>query len=88
MSLEKLSKRVLAFKKSERYDEVKKRLREFDFERKGHHEWFSELCFCLLTANASAEAGIRVQKDLPFLYLSDQPCFFPPKSQSGENVPG
>jgi N-glycosylase/DNA lyase len=29
-------------------------------------DWFSELCFCLLTANTSAELGIRVQEELGF----------------------
>ncbi|MCX8200269.1 MAG: N-glycosylase/DNA lyase [Candidatus Micrarchaeota archaeon] len=28
--------------------------------------WFSELCFCILTANASAEMGIRVQARLGY----------------------
>jgi len=32
--------------------------------KKGNKEWFSELCFCLLTANTSAEMGIRVQKEV------------------------
>ena len=26
--------------------------------------WFSELCFCILTANSSAEVGIKAQKEL------------------------
>lgn len=36
-----------------------------EFERKGeagNNEWFSEMCFCLLTANSSAKKGIEIQK--------------------------
>jgi len=64
MDINALSKKVLDFKKTERYNEVKKRLKDFDFSNKRHSEWFSELCFCLLTANATAEGGIKVQNAL------------------------
>jgi N-glycosylase/DNA lyase len=30
--------------------------------RAGEGRWFSELCFCLLTANFTAEGGVRIQK--------------------------
>ena len=44
---------------------VEKRLNEFEsFEGKGEEEWFSELCFCILTANSKAETAIEVQKRL------------------------
>ncbi|MFC1685513.1 N-glycosylase/DNA lyase [Nanoarchaeota archaeon] len=47
------------------YPIIKQRLREFSsFENKGNKEWFSEMCFCLLTANASAKGGIAVQEAL------------------------
>ena len=46
---------------------VDKRLKQFlAIEKKGNKEWFSELCFCLLTANTSAELGERVQKELGY----------------------
>jgi N-glycosylase/DNA lyase len=73
MNISSLAKKVLEFKKSDKYPEVRKRLKEFNFESKEHHEWFSELCFCLLTANASAEAGIRVQKAIGKGFLSLHP---------------
>jgi len=42
---------------------IKQRLSEFDsFKDKPNEEWFSELCFCLLTANASAAGGMKVQQ--------------------------
>ncbi len=44
---------------------VKKRLLEFEsFKRKDRKQWFSELCFCILTANSKAETAIKIQKKL------------------------
>jgi N-glycosylase/DNA lyase len=41
---------------------VEQRLREFEkFESKDKDLWFSELCFCLLTANSRAESAINIQ---------------------------
>ncbi len=43
---------------------IDERLREFA-ELKNHPEkWFNELCFCILTANSTAERCIEVQKRL------------------------
>jgi len=42
---------------------VKKRLAEFaSFESKPSSAWFSELCFCIMTANASAKGGMKAQE--------------------------
>lgn len=42
---------------------VGERVSEFlQLNRKSSEEWFSELCFCILTANSSAELGIEIQK--------------------------
>jgi len=44
---------------------VRKRMQEFRRAGKGTGEGiFSELCFCILTANYTAEGGIRIQKDI------------------------
>lgn len=44
---------------------VKTRLEEFQLlHQHSDSEWFSELCFCLLTANSSAQMGIKVQDAL------------------------
>jgi N-glycosylase/DNA lyase len=43
---------------------IRKRMREFATKRKSNRDIFSELCFCILTANYSAEGGIRIQKAL------------------------
>lgn len=44
---------------------VKTRLDDFSsFKEKPTSEWFSELCFCLLTANSKAKTAIQIQKEL------------------------
>jgi len=44
---------------------VEKRLSEFsNLGEKGNDEWFSELCFCLLTANSRAASAMRIQNQL------------------------
>ncbi|ADC65929.1 DNA-(apurinic or apyrimidinic site) lyase [Ferroglobus placidus DSM 10642] len=44
---------------------VEKRIEEFlEVRRSDSKRWFSELCFCILTANSSAELGIKIQKEL------------------------
>jgi N-glycosylase/DNA lyase len=48
-------------------DVVDKRLGEFrEFRNKGNEEWFSELCFCLLTANSKARTALNIQNELGF----------------------
>lgn len=57
-------------------DVVRKRIDEFrNLNRKGNEEWFSEMCFCILTANSSAEMGMKIQRELGahgFLGLSEE----------------
>ena len=44
---------------------VNKRLSEFEsFKNKGVGEWFSELCFCILTANSRADSAMKIQSQL------------------------
>lgn len=44
---------------------VARRMQEFkNLGRKGNEEWFSELCFCILTANSTAKLGIKIQSEL------------------------
>ncbi|MEM0437993.1 MAG: N-glycosylase/DNA lyase [Candidatus Micrarchaeia archaeon] len=42
-------------------------------QRAGEQKWFEELCFCLLTANTSAEMGIRVQKKVGYAGFAKAP---------------
>ncbi|MEM2874586.1 MAG: N-glycosylase/DNA lyase [Candidatus Hadarchaeales archaeon] len=60
--MDELISRILELKRSEVGAEVRRRVREFRaLNLKGNREWFSELCFCILTANATAESGMRAQ---------------------------
>lgn len=44
---------------------VDNRLKEFSsFSKKSNEVWFSELCFCILTANSKAVTAIAIQKEL------------------------
>lgn len=50
---------------SEQETTIAERLSEFAEVRRAHNEiWFSELCFCLLTANAQAQKAINIQKEI------------------------
>jgi len=43
-------------------DEVKSKLKEFEENGRTEDSVFKELCFCILTANFSAEGGIKIQQ--------------------------
>ena len=44
---------------------INKKLKEFSsYENKSEAQWFSELCFCILTANSKAITALSVQKEL------------------------
>jgi N-glycosylase/DNA lyase len=46
-------------------DKINIRLKEFSsFSKKNNEEWFSELCFCILTANSKAKTAINIQNEL------------------------
>jgi N-glycosylase/DNA lyase len=46
---------------------VRTRLSEFNsFQGKPREDWFSELCFCILTANSRAKTAINIQNELGF----------------------
>lgn len=59
---------------------VEKRLLEFqDFEKKSDEKWFSELCYCLLTAGSSAKSAMKAQQEIGKGFL----CF-PKKKLASE----
>jgi len=63
--MQKLSKEIKNLMNSETGAKAKNRIKEFsEFKNHSNEKWFSELCFCLLTANTSAEMGLRVQKKI------------------------
>lgn len=44
---------------------VARRTQEFrERSQQSNEEWFSELCFCILTANSTARSGIKIQHEL------------------------
>jgi len=60
-----LIKEIEKLKKSEIKKQVKTRIKEFEsFKNKPNNSWFSELCFCILTANSKAETAIKIQKEI------------------------
>ncbi|MDD5331872.1 MAG: N-glycosylase/DNA lyase [Candidatus Nanoarchaeia archaeon] len=54
-----LIKKVENLRKNEISKIVNKRLKEFK-----NNDWFSEMCFCILTANSKAKTAINIQKEL------------------------
>ncbi|MEM4605607.1 MAG: N-glycosylase/DNA lyase [Candidatus Pacearchaeota archaeon] len=59
-----LISKIFFLKKSNISPLISKRLMEFENNRKSQSKIFSELCFCLLTANFQAERSINIQKKL------------------------
>jgi N-glycosylase/DNA lyase len=66
-----LLKKIEKIKKSYVFKIIKKRINEFkELNKKSNKEWFKELCFCILTANFTAEGGIRIQKEIDDGFLT------------------
>jgi len=60
-----LINKIKKLEKSEISKTIDKRLKEFKaINKKGNKEWFSELCFCILTANSKAKTALNIQKEL------------------------
>ncbi len=65
MSIETLIDKVLALENSKVKRLIDSRIEEFiKLNGKPVEEWFKELCFCILTANYSAERSIYIQKTI------------------------
>ncbi|MBU1134972.1 MAG: N-glycosylase/DNA lyase [Nanoarchaeota archaeon] len=72
--MQKLIEAINQLKNSEVKQLVDSRIAEFKEIRKNeNNSLFKELCFCLLTANYSAEGGIKIQKEVGngFITLSE-----------------
>lgn len=53
---------------------IETRLKEFSsFKSKSNKEWFSELCFCILTANSKAKTALAIQSELGYKGFSKVP---------------
>ena len=60
-----LLEKVRELEQSEINKIVVERLKEFEsFKTKSEDEWFSELCFCILTANAKQKTGAAIQAQI------------------------
>ena len=60
---QKLIKQINKLKASLIKQEVDNRINEFR-ELNNSEDWFSELCYCLLTANSKAETALNIEKEL------------------------
>lgn len=60
--MQELLEKIRALEASAVHDTVKQRLDEFaSFKQRSEDEWFSELCFCILTANAKQKTAATIQ---------------------------
>ncbi len=59
-----LLEQIEKIKKSSTGRKIGRRMKEFKSLGKKTDKLFNELCFCILTANYSAEGGIRIQKEI------------------------
>jgi N-glycosylase/DNA lyase len=58
-----LEKALMALKQGPVGQIVTEKIKGFEaMKHKNNDQWFSELCFCILTAGASAEKGIKTQQ--------------------------
>lgn len=72
--MQSLAKKVIELKNGPVGQLAKNRLKDFkNVHSQGNKEWFSELCFCLLTANTSAQMGLKMQKALSYNDLAFLP---------------
>ena len=63
--MKSLFKEIKLLEKSPVSKKIDKRLEQFSsFRSKSTKQWFSELCFCILTANSKAKTSIAIQKQL------------------------
>lgn len=63
--MKKLISEINSVKKTSTKNLIDNRLKEFEsFQNKPSRAWFSELCFCLLTANSKAKTALSIQKEL------------------------
>lgn len=71
MTLEKLINNIEELKNSDISDIINKRIKEFkDVNKLSNDDLFKELCFCILTANFSAERSIKIQEELSECFLN------------------
>lgn len=62
--MEQLIEQIKTLEKSEIGEQIRAKRAGFKKNRATRESIFSELCFCLLTANSSAEMGINIQNEM------------------------
>ena len=63
--MNKLIKEIKELEKTDINKKIKERIKDFkSFENKNNEDWFSELCFCLLTSNSKAQTALNIQQEL------------------------
>ena len=72
MHLDDLVGKIENLKQSETAQTVDNRVKEFKkLDRNSDEELFKEMCFCILTANFSAEKSIKIQDEIGESFLTD-----------------
>jgi N-glycosylase/DNA lyase len=70
--MEELIHTIQSLKNSDMKTKVDKRIQEFKtINRHSSDDLFKELCFCILTANFSAERGMSIHQQLSTCFVSD-----------------
>ena len=69
--IDSLIKSIVSLQKDKISKIVAARMQEFKANGQEPETIFSELCFCICTANNSAERGLRAQKEIDFCNLSE-----------------
>ena len=65
MSSSRLLGRVESLRKGDVRKVIESKLDLFSsFKSKGDDDWFSELCFCILTANSKAHTALKIEAEL------------------------
>ncbi|MBN1377466.1 N-glycosylase/DNA lyase [Candidatus Woesearchaeota archaeon] len=63
--MKKLIEKIQKIRDSEVEKTINKRIKYFkSLNKKNNKEWFSELCFCILTANSKAETALNIQNEI------------------------
>lgn len=70
--MDDLLKKINELKNCEIRNTIDKRIQDFkNINKKSNEELFSELCFCLLTANFNAERSIKIQNEIGHCFFND-----------------
>ena len=71
-NMQKLIDEIKELKQSQIRTTIDNRINEFkSINKESNSELFSELCFCLLTANFNAERSIKIQNEMGECFLTD-----------------